>query len=72
MWYQENLSFKTDLCIIFLTAYSIIFPKQNLTSKFFKNLPQENSELKLADLRQVEKRKKPQNDRVVEKMYSLK
>jgi lipopolysaccharide/colanic/teichoic acid biosynthesis glycosyltransferase len=72
MWYQENLSFKTDLCIIFLTAYSIIFPKQNLTSKFFKNLPQENSELKLADLRQVEKRKKPQNNRVVEKMYSLK
>ena len=42
MWYQQNLSFRTDLLIIFLTAYSIFFPKQKLTYKVFKNLPLED------------------------------
>lgn len=39
MWYQENIGFKTDSAIVFLTAYSIVYPKQNLTYKLFKNLP---------------------------------
>ncbi|MCW3115130.1 MAG: lipid carrier : UDP-N-acetylgalactosaminyltransferase, partial [Segetibacter sp.] len=40
LWYQENMSIKTDFLIVFLTAYSIFFPKQTLTYKVFKNLPQ--------------------------------
>lgn len=49
MWYQENMSLKTDFLIIFLTAYSIVHPKQRLTYKIFKNLPsvEENTELQL-------------------------
>ncbi|RYD78471.1 MAG: sugar transferase [Sphingobacteriales bacterium] len=39
LWYLENASILTDLKIIFLTGWSIIFPKNNLTPKFFKNLP---------------------------------
>jgi lipopolysaccharide/colanic/teichoic acid biosynthesis glycosyltransferase len=39
MWYQENLSFRTDFLIIFLTAYSIFFKNQQLTYKVFSNLP---------------------------------
>ncbi len=39
MWYQQNASIFTDFKIIFLTAWSIIFPKNNLAVKFFKNLP---------------------------------
>ncbi len=40
MWYLKNASFWTDLKIIFLTAWSILFPKNNLTPKFFRDLPQ--------------------------------
>ena len=49
LWYQEQCSLKTDLLIIFLTAYSIFFPKQTLTYKIFKNLPkfEEGKELDL-------------------------
>ncbi len=39
MWYQKNASVLTDFKIIFLTAWSIIFPENKLASKFFKNLP---------------------------------
>jgi lipopolysaccharide/colanic/teichoic acid biosynthesis glycosyltransferase len=39
MWYQQNASIFTDFKIIFLTAWSIVFPKNNLAVKFFKNLP---------------------------------
>lgn len=47
LWYQENRSLKTDMLIVFLTAYSIFYPKQQLTHKIFKNLPrvEENSGL---------------------------
>lgn len=40
LWYLENASVWTDLKIIFLTAWSIIFPSNNLARKFFKALPQ--------------------------------
>ncbi|MFZ1527329.1 MAG: sugar transferase [Ferruginibacter sp.] len=42
MWYLKNASFFTDLKIIFLTAWLIVFPKSNLTVKFFRDLPQRN------------------------------
>jgi lipopolysaccharide/colanic/teichoic acid biosynthesis glycosyltransferase len=39
MWYQQNASIFTDFKIIFLTAWSIVFPKNKLATKFFKDLP---------------------------------
>ncbi len=39
MWYQKNASVLTDIKIIFLTAWSIIFPENKLAAKFFKDLP---------------------------------
>lgn len=42
MWYQKNASLCTDFSIIFLTAWSIIFPKNQLVYKFFKDLPIRN------------------------------
>lgn len=38
-WYQLNQSFATDLKIIFLTTWVIIFPQSNLVYKIFKDLP---------------------------------
>lgn len=39
MWYQQNKSTYTDLMIIFLTAYSIIFKENKLVYTIFKTLP---------------------------------
>lgn len=39
MWYQTHKSLFTDLSLIFLTGWVIIFPKSNLVYRFFKNLP---------------------------------
>lgn len=39
MWYQTHASLYTDFMIIFLTAWSIIFPKNQLVGKIFKDLP---------------------------------
>jgi lipopolysaccharide/colanic/teichoic acid biosynthesis glycosyltransferase len=39
MWYLENISFKTDFLILFLTAWYIVFPNSMLTSKIFPTLP---------------------------------
>lgn len=39
LWYQKNASIYTDLMIIFLTAWSILVPKNQLTHKVFKDLP---------------------------------
>jgi lipopolysaccharide/colanic/teichoic acid biosynthesis glycosyltransferase len=39
LWYQKHASIYTDLMIIFLTAWSIIFPKTNLIYKIFRDLP---------------------------------
>ncbi len=39
LWYQGKASMCTDFMIIFLTAWSILFPKNNLTNKIFKDLP---------------------------------
>ena len=39
LWYQQHASLYTDFMIIFLTAWSIIFPKNKLVEKVFKDLP---------------------------------
>jgi lipopolysaccharide/colanic/teichoic acid biosynthesis glycosyltransferase len=39
MWYQQHASLYTDFMIIFLTAWSIIFPKNQLVNKVFPQLP---------------------------------
>ena len=39
IWYQEHLSLYTDTMIIFLTAWSILFPDNRLITKVFKDLP---------------------------------
>ncbi len=39
LWYQRNISFFTDLKIIFLTAWAILFSKSELHYKWFKDLP---------------------------------
>ena len=39
LWYQEHASLYTDFMIIFLTAWSIVFPSNKLVNKVFKDLP---------------------------------
>ncbi|MBL0182108.1 MAG: sugar transferase [Chitinophagaceae bacterium] len=39
LWYQQHASLYTDFMIIFLTAWSIISPKNELVHKIFKDLP---------------------------------
>jgi len=38
LWYQRNLSFTTDLKLVFCTAWVIVFPKSELPFKIFKGL----------------------------------
>lgn len=42
IWYQNNMSFSTDIKIIYLTAISIFFPKNKIYKKLFKDLPLNN------------------------------
>jgi len=39
MWYQRHASLYTDAMIIFITAYSLIFPNNKLVYRVFKDLP---------------------------------
>ncbi len=39
LWYRKNASLLTDFKIIFLTAWSILFPNNQLVDKIFKGLP---------------------------------
>jgi len=39
LWYQKHASLYTDFMIIFLTAWSILSPKNELIYKIFKDLP---------------------------------
>lgn len=39
LWYQRNLSFITDVKLVFCTAWVIIFSKSELPYKMFKGLP---------------------------------
>jgi lipopolysaccharide/colanic/teichoic acid biosynthesis glycosyltransferase len=40
MWYQENLSFRTDIMLMFLTAWAVVFPGSDLVHKIFRDLPE--------------------------------
>lgn len=42
IWYGKNISFITDLKIILLTAWIILFPESKLYSSWFKDLPKTN------------------------------
>jgi lipopolysaccharide/colanic/teichoic acid biosynthesis glycosyltransferase len=39
LWYQGHLSLRTDVMIIFLTAWVIVFPQSQLLHVVFKDLP---------------------------------
>lgn len=38
-WYQQNQSFLTDMKIIFVTAWVVLFPNSNIVYKWFKGIP---------------------------------
>mgnify|MGYP001366187055 FL=1 len=39
LWYQEHLTFRTDFMLVFLTAWTIVFPESGLVHKIFRDLP---------------------------------
>ena len=39
LWYQDHLSLLTDVALIFLTAWVIVFPRSRLLYRWFKDLP---------------------------------
>ena len=45
MWYQDHLNIWTDVWLIFLTAWVIVFPKSKLMNKIFRDLPQREGEM---------------------------
>jgi lipopolysaccharide/colanic/teichoic acid biosynthesis glycosyltransferase len=46
IWYQNNLSFYTDVMLIFLTGWVILSPKSDLVYSVFKDLPKRPEILK--------------------------
>ena len=42
LWYQNNVTFYTDIMIVLITLFSVIFPKNKIIFKVFKNLPRKN------------------------------
>jgi len=46
VWYQQHLNLYTDLMLIFLTAWAIISPDNQLVYKIFRNLPEKPEGLK--------------------------
>ncbi len=45
IWYQQHLSFWTDLRLVLLTAWVILNPKSELHFRVFRDLPRLPSEL---------------------------
>ncbi len=41
-WYRENISFLTDLKIIFATAWAVIRPDTDIAERWFHKLPKRN------------------------------
>ena len=39
VWYQEKQSFKVDFVILFLTAWTVLFPQNSLVFTAFKDIP---------------------------------
>jgi lipopolysaccharide/colanic/teichoic acid biosynthesis glycosyltransferase len=46
LWYQNHHSIYTDVKLIFLTAWVVLFSKSNLVFKVFRDLPERPEELK--------------------------
>jgi len=46
LWYQEHLSFKTDVLIVFLTVWVVLFKNSDLPFRVFKGLPTMPQELR--------------------------
>jgi lipopolysaccharide/colanic/teichoic acid biosynthesis glycosyltransferase len=40
LWYQEHLTFRTDMMLVFLTAWVVFFPESELVHKIFGDLPE--------------------------------
>lgn len=51
MWYQQNISFITDIKILFLTAWQIVFPHSNLLYRLLPSLPPKPSVLTMEGIR---------------------
>ena len=49
LWYQTNLSFYTDIMLVFLTAWAIVAPQSELLYRVFRDLPERPEELRLND-----------------------
>ncbi len=45
-WYQQHISFRTDFLLLFLTCWAVLFPKNNLAYRVFRDLPAMPEELK--------------------------
>jgi len=45
LWYQDHLSFLTDMKLIFLTAWAVVFPKTELLTRWFPDLPKKPNSL---------------------------
>ena len=39
LWYLEHISFRTDIALLFITAWVIFYPKSNIIYKIFGDLP---------------------------------
>jgi lipopolysaccharide/colanic/teichoic acid biosynthesis glycosyltransferase len=46
LWYQRNIGLYTDMMLVFLTAWTIISPQNELVYHIFKDLPERPKELK--------------------------
>ena len=53
MWYQKNIGFLTDLKIILLTVWVVIFPDSKIVYKAFKDLPTLPPELSPAGIEKL-------------------
>ena len=49
IWYQKNISFFTDMKLIFCTAWVVLFPESELPFRLFKDLPAKPAELVMID-----------------------
>ncbi|NUN99275.1 MAG: sugar transferase [Saprospiraceae bacterium] len=45
LWYLQNQSFATDLKLLLLTAWVVVFPNPKLVYRIFKNLPEKQEAL---------------------------
>lgn len=48
-WYQKNQSFYVDFMILFLTAWTILFPNSDLVYQVFKEIPARPANLSLVE-----------------------